>query len=82
MSNQLQTQDSRVENRFTRQDLVRSQTLLQRQCLPLEDKVRMSLARIRAWYCINDLGMGKVLDDLGVKHSEDGQKSLWSDDQP
>src|ERR1035437_3144357 len=50
MSNQVQTQDSRVESRFTRQHLVRSQTLLQRQCLPLEDKVRMSLARIRDWH--------------------------------
>lgn len=33
-----------------RQVLLIKQTLLQRQCLPLEDKVRMSLSRIRAWY--------------------------------
>lgn len=30
--------------------LLKRQTLLQRQCLPLEDKVRMSLMRIRDWY--------------------------------
>lgn len=31
-------------------DLTKQQTLLQRQCLPLEAKVQMTLARIRDWY--------------------------------
>jgi len=39
-----------VDVTVSRLAMVQKQTLIQRQCLPLEAKVRMSLERIRAWY--------------------------------
>ena len=39
-----------LEASVSRQALATKATLLQRQCLPLDAKVRMSLERIRAWY--------------------------------
>ena len=39
-----------VDVDVSRLAMVQKQTLLQRQCLPLDAKVRMSLERIRAWY--------------------------------
>lgn len=41
---------SPLDRRVIRQTLGHKATMLQRQCLPLEAKVRMSLERIRAWY--------------------------------
>lgn len=39
-----------LDRQVGRKHLLQQQILLQRQCLPLEDKVRMTLSRIRDWY--------------------------------
>lgn len=57
---------------INREAALKAQTLLQRQCLPLDAKVQMSLDRIRAWYEHWDgevyLSFSGGKDSLVLKH--------------